>query len=341
MLLTKLSKKYHLLNREQKLKQIRETSREESENEKSKTVEIIDETGDSSHSIINSSKDRQRKVDQNEHRQIRVDQNEHRQKNVDQNEHRQKNVVQNEHRRKNIDRNEYRPSPEVIVISSTSSETSSENSSDKENVQKEKVDESDKSTIITGMGSQRRTIDSTFDPTLKRTSCAGWKRLESTHVDHLDEVGRRNISLWTDDVSSIDILSNNVLSNDVLSKDVSANDDLSASFETAFTHFVPTPRKVEKKTENRLEVLAENSDEMESSVPNFRRQTSNFGQNKKRLSVLGRNEVILLTSDSDTSSDDEDQEKEKEIVKNSRSNKLNKSKLVQVCHLLIFLSKKL
>jgi hypothetical protein len=299
MLLTKLSKKYHLLNREQKLRQIRETSREESESENSTRSNTIVERVDESveHFIINSSKPPTR----------------------------------------NVERNEYRPSPEVIVISSTSSETSSEKSCNNENVEKRNVGqrnvkESEKSTILMGMGNERRTIDSTFDPSCKRTSCAGWKRLESTHVDHLDEVGRRNISLWTDDVSAInDVLTNN----DVLSED---NDDRSTSFETAFTHFVQTPKKVDKKVEKRLEVLAENSSstsEVETSVPNFRRQSTNFGKNKKRLSVLGRNEVILLTSDSDTSSDDDDDGEDKENVANLRSNKheLNKSKLDQVLHL--------
>ena len=68
------------------------------------------------------------------------------------------------------------------------------------------------SEIINGIGLQRRHVgdddaaSTVLQPTsCKRTSCAGWKRLESTHIDHIDEVGGRNISLWTDDMSAIQV----------------------------------------------------------------------------------------------------------------------------------------
>jgi hypothetical protein len=49
-----------------------------------------------------------------------------------------------------------------------------------------------------------RVVDYSLQPSVcRRTSCAAWKRLESTHIDHLEEAGRKNISLWTDDLSTI------------------------------------------------------------------------------------------------------------------------------------------
>lgn len=170
---------------------------------------------------------------------------------------------------------------EVVAVSSTSS---NESNSEYRNG----------SVILNAMGDNRQLDLSLQHSTCKRTSCAGWKRLESTHIDHLEEVGQKNISLWTEDLTTIQEV-----------------DDPSTSFETARTHFT---QSTQARSRNALaakplnnvqsKILAENSSssEYETSVPNMRRRPTN---NDRRRSVLGRNEVILLTSESDTSDGDD------------------------------------
>ena len=186
MYLTKLSSKYHKLNKERKvLEQINENTNDDSDNGKSVPASPLPKHTDLS-----------------------------------------KSGSSNPPVRSNLENN--RPNPEVIVISTSSSESESASSS-----------------ILNEVG-KHRNIDSTMPPTCTRTSCAGWKRLESTHIDHLDETGHRNISLFTDDLSAIQEADN------------------STSFVTAATHFTPStqPPSEDKRRSNfgaNLNVLNNNA----------------------------------------------------------------------------------
>ena len=182
MYLTKLSSKYHKLNKERKvLEQINENTNDDSDNGKSVPASPLPNHTDLS-----------------------------------------KSGSYNPPVRANLE------NPEVIVISTSSSESESASSS-----------------ILNEVG-KHRNIDSTMPPTSTRTSCAGWKRLESTHIDHLDETGHRNISLFTDDLSAIQEADN------------------STSFVTAATHFTPStqPPSEDKRRSNfrgNLNLLNNNS----------------------------------------------------------------------------------
>ena len=290
MYLTKLSKKYHLLSREQQLQQIREITFEDSEGESSSSVQEVwrrpqrlppvaaAANGPSSASSSSASS----------------------------------NSV---HRPGSAPfHNAHRPSTETVVIPSSTSSESSRSGQDN-------GDNNERSVILNAMGANRN-IDFSLQPsTCRRTSCAAWKRLESTHIDHIEEAGRQNISLWTDDLSTIHEV------------------DPSASFVTARTHFTQATSAGSRDSNTRPSgalnraqprVLADSSssanDELETSVPTLRRQqqAADFRQStNKRRSVLGRNEVILLTSDSDSSDDDGDDDKENDEFVDNRPQSLS------------------